>query len=160
AASLKLFAAPRAHATALVALPDVQAAVTLLGRLREASGDAVSSFELMPRIAVDLALRHLEGVSDPLAHSYPWYVLCELSAARAHALEGVLEETLAAALQAGTVLDAALTRSERERAALWYLREHIPEAQRREGVGFKHDISVPVAALPQFVARASAWLEA
>jgi len=160
AASLKLFAAPRAHATALVAIPDVQAAVTLLGQLREVSGDAVTSFELMPRVAIELAVRHLEGVSDPLARPYPWYVLCELSAARAAALGGVLEEALAAALGAGTVLDAALARSERERAALWHLREHIPEAQRREGAGFKHDIAVPVAALPQFVARAGAWLDA
>ena len=137
AASLKLFAAPRAHATALVAIPDVQAAVTLLGQLREVSGDAVSSFELMPRVAIELAVRHLEGVSDPLARPYPWYVLCELSAARAAALGGVLEEALAAALGAGTVLDAALARSERERAALWHLREHIPEAQRREGAGLQ-----------------------
>ena len=160
AASLKLFAAPRAHATALVAIPDVQAAVTLLGALREVSGDAVTSFELMPRVAIELALRHLEGVRDPLARPYPWYVLCELSAPRAAALAGLLEEALAAALGAGTVLDAALARGERERAALWHLREHIPEAQRREGIGFKHDIAVPVAALPQFVARAGAWLDA
>jgi len=161
AASLKLFPLIRAHATALAAVPDVRAAVTLLGELREASGDRVSSFELIPRIAVELTTRHVAGVSDPLGAAQPWYVLCELSSARAaDPLDTVLEETLAAALRVGTVLDAVLARSERERAALWKMRESIPEAQRREGAGLKHDISIPVGALAEFVARASQWLSA
>ena len=71
----------------------------------------------------------------------------------------MLEQALAAALESGLVLDAALAQSERERAALWHLREHIPEAQRRDGASLKHDIAVPVAALAQFVARASAWVQ-
>jgi D-lactate dehydrogenase (cytochrome) len=70
----------------------------------------------------------------------------------------VLEAALGAALGEGAVLDAAVARNERERAALWRVRENIPEAQRREGAGLKHDISVAVAALPDFVARAAQWL--
>jgi len=70
----------------------------------------------------------------------------------------VLEEALGAALANGPVLDAALVRSERERAALWKLRESIPEGQRHEGASLKHDIALPVATLPDFVARAAPWV--
>jgi FAD/FMN-containing dehydrogenase len=161
AASFKLFPQIRTRATALVAIPEVRAAVTLLGELRAASGDRVSSFELIPRVGIELTTRHIPGVSDPLGATYPWYVLCELSSSRAaEPLDAVLEEALGAALASGTVLDAALTRSERERAALWKLRESIPEAQRHEGASLKHDISLPVAALPDFVARAAPWVSA
>jgi FAD/FMN-containing dehydrogenase len=161
AATLKLFPRIRVQATALVAVPGVAAAVALLGVLRAASGDRVSSFELIPRIGIELTTRHIPGVSDPLGGSHDWYALVELSSARAEeALDALLEEALGAALTRGTVLDAVLARSERERAALWKLRESIPEAQRLEGAGLKHDISVPVGALAEFVARASRWLDA
>jgi len=161
AASFKLFPQIRARATALAAVPEVRAAVTLLGELRAASGDRVSSFELIPRVGVELTTRHIPGVSDPLGSPYPWYVLCELSSSRAaEPLDAVLEEALGAALANGTVLDAALVRSERERAALWKLRESIPEAQRHEGASLKHDISLPVARLPDFVAHAARWVSA
>ena len=160
AASLRLFPALRAHATALVAVADVAAAVALLARLREASSERVSSFELIPRVAVELTVRHVPGVRDPLERAYPWYVLCELSSSRAgDPLEALLEESLGEALSENLVLDAALARSERERAALWHLRETIPEAQRREGVGLKHDISLPVGALAEFTGRAAPLIE-
>jgi FAD/FMN-containing dehydrogenase len=161
AATLKLFPKVRAHATALVAVRDVRAAVALLARLREAGSERVTSFEIIPRIAVELSIRHIPGVVDPLGKAYPWYVLCELSAARAsEPLEAILEEALAAALGGGALLDAVIARSERERAALWRMRENIPEAQRREGAGLKHDISVPVSRLADFVERAAAWISA
>ncbi|MBS0365435.1 MAG: FAD-binding oxidoreductase [Proteobacteria bacterium] len=161
AASLKLFPQQQVHATALAAVADVAAAVRLLAQLRESSGDRVSSFELIPRIAVDLAARHIEGVSDPLPGGHEWYVLCELSAARAaEPLDTVLQEALAAAHESGLVRDAVLCHSERERLALWKLRESIPQAQRREGASLRHDISVPVGALPQFMARAVPWVGA
>jgi FAD/FMN-containing dehydrogenase len=161
AASLRLFPKIRVHATALAAVHDVAAAVELLGRLREASSDRVNSFELIPRSALELTLRHISGVRDPLDRPYAWYVLCELGSTRAaDALAALLEEALGAALADGLVLDAALARSERERAELWRVRENIPEAQRLEGAGIKHDISVPVAALAEFVARAAAWVSA
>ena len=159
AASFRLFPQLRVRATALAAVPNVRAAVTLLGELRAASGERVSSFELIPRIGIELTTRHVAGVSDPLTTAYEWYVLCELSSSRAaEPLDAVLEEALAVALTRGTVLDAALVRSERERGALWKLRETIPEAQRHEGASLKHDISLPVAALPEFVARAGSWV--
>ncbi|MFO7276264.1 MAG: FAD-binding oxidoreductase [Pseudomonadota bacterium] len=160
AASLKLFPKIRATATAFVAVADVQSAVDLLSALREASGDRVSSFELVPRIAIELTTRHIPGVTDPLDDPYEWYVLCELSSARAgEPLDALLQETLADALERGIVLDAVIAQSERDRAAFWRLREHIPEAQRIDGASLKHDISVPVASLPKFVARAAEWVK-
>ncbi len=159
AASLKLYPKVRNVATAFVAVPDVQAAVDLLGELREQGADRVSSFELLPRIAVDLAIRHIPGVADPLGGPHPWYVLCELGSSRAEEPLGeVLEAALATALERGQVRDAALAQSEREREALWRLRESVPEAQRRDGASLKHDISVPVASLPQFVREGSEWV--
>jgi D-lactate dehydrogenase (cytochrome) len=161
AATLKLFPRIRSSATAFVAMSDVRSAVDLLSRLREASGDRVSSFELIPRMGVELTTQHIPGVTDPLGKPYTWYVLCELTSARAaDPLEGVMEETLGAALEDGLVLDAALARSERERAALWKLRESIPEAQRIDGASLKHDVSVTITALPEFVEQASAWVTA
>jgi D-lactate dehydrogenase (cytochrome) len=159
AASFKLFPEIRVRATALAAIPEVRAAVTLLGELRAASGDRVSSFELIPRAGIELTSRHIPGVSDPLGAPYPWYVLCELSSSRAaEPLDALLEEALGAALARGIVLDATLVQSERERTALWKLRESIPEAQRHEGASLKHDISLPVVTLPDFVAQAAAWV--
>lgn len=161
AATLKLFPQVRSRATALVAVPDLHAAVALLGRLRSASSDRVTSFEVIPRIAFDLALKHIAGLSDPFAGPYAWYALCELCSSLAgDPLEELLGDALGAAHAEGGILDAVVTRSEREREALWRLRESIPEAQRREGVGLKHDISVPVSRLADFVARAAPWITA
>jgi FAD/FMN-containing dehydrogenase len=161
AASLKLFPAIQSTATALAAVADPGAAVTLLARLRAASGDSVSSFELIPRIGIELTAAHIPGVSDPLTAPHPWYALCELASSRlGEPLDALLTEALGAAYEAGLVRDAVVARSGRERAALWKIRESIPEAQRHEGAGLKHDISVPVSALPQFVERGAAWVAA
>jgi FAD/FMN-containing dehydrogenase len=159
AATLKLFPATRSIATAFVAVADVQAAVELLSRLRYHSGDRVSSFELIPRLAVDLVVQHIRPVVDPLPGQYDWYVLCELTSPRADdSLDAVLEETLAAAHAEGLVQDATIAQSGREADSFWFLRENIPRAQRLDGESLKHDISVPVGALPQFVQRAAEWL--
>ena len=157
AASLRLFPRPRTVETAFLAVPGLAAAVQLLARLREATGDAVTSFEFLPRIAVELAVRHIPGVADPLDGAYHAYVLCEASTARDDpALRGLLEATLEQAMADGLVLDAVLAESLAQRAALWKLRESVPEAQRAEGASIKHDVSVPVAALPRFATEATA----
>jgi FAD/FMN-containing dehydrogenase len=159
AASLKLFPRIRSSATAFAAVPSVRAAVELLAEFREESGDAVSSFELIPRIGVDLTTIHIEGVTDPLNEMYPWYVLCELTSSRfVDTLDAVLEGVLSGAMERRTVLDAVIAQNEREREAFWRLRETIPEAQRLDGASLKHDVSVPIAVLPEFVERASAWV--
>ena len=157
AASLKLFPRPRTVETAFVAVPDIGAAVQLLARTRAATGDAVTSFEFLPRIAIEFTSRHVPGVTDPLDRPYEAYVLCEVSTARDDpALRGLLESTLEQAMGDGLVLDAVLAESLAQRAALWKLRESVPEGQRAEGASIKHDVSVPVAALPRFAAEATA----
>ena len=160
AACLKLWPALRSRATAFAAVRDPDAAVSLLGSLREASGDSVSSFELIPRIGIELTTKHIPGVVDPLSSPAAWYVLCELSSSRADApLEAILEKALAAANEAGQVSDAAIATSDRERDAFWRLRESIPEAQRKDGASLKHDISVPVSQVPRFIEKAGGWVE-
>ncbi len=159
AACLKLYPAPRSHATAFVAVRDPGAAVSLLGALRSASGDNVTSFELIPRVGVDLTVKHIPGVADPLSLPSYWYVLCELASARAgEQLGTILQDALEQAFKDGWVTDAAVAQNERERAAFWRLRESIPEAQRKDGASLKHDISVPVSQVPRFIEVAGAWV--
>ena len=161
AAALRLFPMPRAVATAFVAVPTVAAAVQLLADLRVASGDRVSSFELVPQLAVGLVLQHIPGSRAPLGGGSPWYVLCELTSARAEdPLGGILEAALGAALEAGLATDAVLAQGERERREFWQLRENIPEGQRRDGASLKHDVSLPIDRLAAFTERASAWVAA
>jgi FAD/FMN-containing dehydrogenase len=157
AASLKLFPRPRSVETAFLAVPDLAAAVQLLGRLRAATGEAVTSFEFLPRSAVELAVRHIPGVGDPFDRPHHAYVLCEVATAREDpALRDLLEAELAEAMNAGQVRDAVIASSLAQRAALWKLRESVPEAQRAEGASIKHDVAVPVAALPAFASEATA----
>ncbi len=157
AASLKLFPALRSIETAFIAVAGPAAAVQLLERLRGASGEAVSTFEYLPRIAVELTARHVPGVSDPLGRPYDCYVLCELSSSGDSAgLRPVLEGCLERGMSDGLVLDAAIAESMAQRNAMWKLRESVPEAQRAEGASIKHDVSVPVASLPSFMEEAAA----
>jgi FAD/FMN-containing dehydrogenase len=159
AACIKLFPAIKSRATAFVAIRDPDAAVSLLGALRVDSGDCVTSFELIPRVGVELTARHIPGVVDPLAAPSPWYVLCELSSSRtAEPLDALLQGALEQALHRGWVTDAAVAQSEREREAFWRLRESIPEAQRKDGASLKHDISVPVSQVPRFIEVAGSWV--
>jgi len=159
AASLKLFPAPRSVATAFVAVPTSASAVSLLNELRTHCGDLVSSFELIPDIAIDLVVRHLPGSRVPLDGTSPWYVLCEITSALPNEPLGErLEAALAAALEAGLVTNATLAQSERERQDFWFIREHIPEAQRRDGPSLKHDISLPLDRLAAFIASAGDWI--
>ena len=157
AASLKLFPRARTVETAFVAVRDTAAAVQLLSRLRTVTGDNVTSFELLPRITIDLTTRHIPGVKDPLDRPFEWYVLCEISTAREDpSVRAILEGALEQAMTDGLVQDAVLAESLTQRSALWKLRESVPEAQRTEGASIKHDVSVPVASLPAFVAEATA----
>ncbi len=161
AAVLRLYPRPRANATAFIAVPEVAAAVALLGALRAGAGELVTSFELIPRLGLDFALRHVPGIVDPLAARHDWYVLAELSASTENAKLGeAMEAVLAESLEAGLVADAALATSEAQALAFWRIREGLVEAQKFEGGSIKHDIAVPISAIAEFVARASQAAEA
>ncbi len=152
AASLKLYPRPAATATAMAALESPAAALALLALLRESQGDAVTTFELIPRIAMEFTCRHIEGARDPFERPHGWYALVELSLAASDAdLGRRFEAALADAIARGVVADAVTATSESQREGLWRLRETIPEAQRHEGVSLKHDISVAPASLPHFI---------
>ncbi len=161
AAVLKLFPAIRTRATAWVAVSDPAAAVRLLGRLREACGDRVTAFEIVGGSALELVLAHIPGARAPLAEPAQWSVLIELSdAASAAALDAALEQVLAVAIEDGLIRDAAVAGSLAQAQALWALRENISEAQRIEGISIKHDVSVPVSRIPEFLDRAGRALAA
>ena len=161
AATLKLFARPRAVVTAWLAVASPVAAVELLGRLRAAVGDRVTAFELISRPSLELVFQHIPGTRDPLAQPSPWYVLLELcDTVTGDTLAGLLEAELAATIAEGRVIDGAIATNESQAQALWQLRENISEAQKREGISIKHDISVPVSAIPGFLDAAGAALAA
>jgi FAD/FMN-containing dehydrogenase len=162
AASFRLFAPPRRVVTAWVAVRDPQAAVALLARLTTALGERVTAFEPISREALALVLRHgAPGMRKPLAGEHEWAVLFDVSEASSmFDPTSAVEDALGRALDEGLVLDAALAASQAQAAALWHLREHVPEAQRLEGVSIKHDISVAVSRIPAFITEAGAALQA
>ena len=155
AATLKLFPKPDASVTALAAVPSPAAAVNLQGAMQAQTGGMLSAFELMPRIALELVTKHIDGTRDPLSVPSPWYVLIEATGGRHANLEASFEDGLAAAVSSSLVTDAVVASSAAQAAALWKLRESISEAQKREGASIKHDIAVPVAAIPAFLAKAT-----
>ena len=161
AATLRLVPAIGSRAVAWVGVESPRAALKLLRRIEDRLGDAVESFELVPANALALVLRHIPGTRAPLDTPQPWNVLVE-TVAPAHAPEAreALEAALASALEEGATADAFLAASEAQAEALWKLRDSISEAERGEGPGLKHDISVPVSAMPEFVVEAARAVEA
>jgi FAD/FMN-containing dehydrogenase len=162
AAVLKLFPLPRDRQTALAAVPTPDAAVALLNRLQDATGEAVTGYELIGRLPFEMVLRNIAGTSDPFgARIFPQYVLIELSGQGAEGtLRAPLEETLAQAQADGLVLDAVFAASTAQARAFWKLRDSINEAQKPEGASIKHDVAVPVSRVAEFVARATEAAEA
>ena len=161
AAVLKLFPEPREVRAALAATPDIEAAMALFARAREAAGECLTAVETLPRIAIDFVLRHLPECRDPLAEPHPWYVLIELTAtSRAADLDATLEGLLVAAMEAGEVSDATIAANEQQVRALWRLREGIAEVQKYEGASIKHDVSLPLSRVADFITEASAAVEA
>lgn len=160
-AVLKLFPRPRQVQTCLLALRDIDAAVGMLARLRTATADRVTSGELMSRRALAFACRHVEGCRDPFAAAHAWYLLVECSSSHAgQGLGQAVQAEIAAARAAGLVADASMAADAAEAEALWRIRKSIPRAQGFEGGSIKHDVSVPVSAIPEFVRMASEQVEA
>jgi FAD/FMN-containing dehydrogenase len=159
AAVLKLYPRPRAVETAFVGLASPADALALFGLAGERAGGTVTSFELMSRLSVAFALRHGPGCRDPLGAPHPWYVLVELSS-QGSGLRGSLEDLLAAGAERGHIEDATIAASLDQAKAFWHLRNMLSEVQKHEGGSIKHDISVPIVAVPDFIAQANAAVEA
>ena len=155
AATLKLFPKPQAIETAYVGLKSPAQALKLLEIAQNEAGSSLTSFELLADIAVDFSIRHGINVRDPLATKHPWYVLMELSSPRDDA-RNALESILARGLEDGIVDDAVIASNLSQRQAFWKLRDEMSAAQKPEGGSIKHDISVPVAAVPAFIEQANA----
>ncbi len=160
AAVLKLFPRPRTSVTAWVAVADVVAAVKLLRTMRSALGDRLTGFELISADCVALTRTQFPTLPEPL-RDHPWYVLVQADdVAASSPLRSEVESALADAISDEIARDATIAQSEAQGTALWALREHIPEAQRLEGPNIKHDISVPVSRIPEFLDQARAALDA
>jgi len=155
AATLKLFPKPRAVETAYVGLKSPAAALKLLSISQSEAAGTLTSFELLSDIAVDFSVRHGIDIRDPLASKHPWYVLMELSSPRDDA-RATLEAILAQGMEREIVDDAVIAANLSQRAAFWKLRDEMSAAQKPEGGSIKHDISVPVVAVPDFIEQANA----
>src|ERR1700722_13947116 len=155
AATLKLFPKPRAVETAFIGLKSPAQALQLLSISRNEAAGSLTSFELLADIAVDFSVRHGIDIRDPLESKHPWYVLMELSSPREDA-RATLESILTQGLEDGIVDDAVIAANLSQRSAFWKLRDEMSAAQKPEGGSIKHDISVPVAAVPEFITEANA----
>ncbi|HEY1329074.1 MAG TPA: FAD-binding oxidoreductase [Casimicrobiaceae bacterium] len=151
AAVLKLFAMPHTRVTAFAALDDVAGAIALLRLAKGMLGDRLVGFELVSDAALALSQRHHPGSADPLP-GYRWYALLQADDSAADApLAALMESTLEQAAGQSIVRDATIAQSQDQAARLWALRENVSEAQRREGPNIKHDIALPVSAIPRFL---------
>ena len=156
AAVLKLVPRPRSMETAFAGVTSPQAAVDLLGVAMERSGGDVTSFEMMLRDGVEAVVRLDSASRDPLVKPYPWYALIELSSQQRLGLRETMEEILSVGMERGLVLDATIAESLDQAKSFWRIREMFGEVQRHLGGSIKHDISVPIAAIPAFIEEANA----
>ena len=160
AAALKLFPKPRSRVTAFIGLADPQQALALFRLAREKLGQSVVSFELMKRVALEFVLKHGEGARDPLGEPHAWYVLLEAAAQVEGGLDEAVEAVLAEGLERELIADAAIAATLEQRNDFWRLRELVSETQKFEGGSIKHDVSVPVGVVPEFLERGTAAVEA
>ncbi len=159
AAALRLFPRPRATAAAFVGVRDLGRMLDFFAHTREAAGASLTTFEFMSRRALDFVLEFAPNLRDPLSERHKYYALVELSETAGLEAQPHLERLLGSAVEAGHIEDAALASTVAQGRALWRLREMISEAQKPQGGSIKHDVSVPVARIPEFIARAGDVVE-
>lgn len=150
AATLRLYPDPGETTTALIALQDSSDAVRLLASLRDRIGDRFEAFELVSGPIFDLVERYIAAAELPFDDRYPWYALMEV--ATGNDPDG-LHAALMQALENEHLLDVVIAKNRAESAKLWHMRHSIAEAERQHGPALKHDISVPVSAMPEFLQR-------
>ena len=160
-ATMKMYPLPAAKLTAFAAVPSMDAAVTLLGLAHKYLSAGLTGFEVMGQFALSLVGKHFSQQRVPFLgmSGAPYCVVLENSdhESEAHAREQ-FERLLEAAMEAGCVLDAVVAENMTQAKALWHIRESIPLAQAQEGLNIKHDISIPVSSIPEFVRLTDAKL--
>ncbi|MEM9589960.1 MAG: FAD-binding oxidoreductase [Pseudomonadota bacterium] len=160
AAVLRLFPQPAEKITCLAGLRDLDAATDLFARMHDAAGPMLTAFEILPRIGLEFAIKHGNDLHDPLKSPHAWYVLLEISSPlEGDAVQELMEAKLSEVIDAGLIEDAVLATSERQTQELWQLREVMSEVQKHEGGSIKHDVSVPIARVPEFIDRANDLVE-
>ena len=158
AATLKLFPQPAGHETAFCSVGGPPEALELFYLMRERTGSRLTAFELMPRFGLDLQLKHKMIGRDPAASLSPWYALVEVNRMTG-GVPGVLDSALEEAIGRSIVTDATIAQSEADRTLMWAAREQMSEVQSKEGASIKHDVSVPIGAVPQLIAEGVAAVE-
>jgi FAD/FMN-containing dehydrogenase len=160
AATLKLFPRPAVKETAWAVVESPAHAVDLLARAKAASGGAVTGFEIVSDVCLKLVLKHIPDTRDPLPTEARWRVLMELSLPRAEGARDMMEGLLADAAEAGVIADAVMADSQAQSQMMWKIRENISVAERAHGKALKHDVSVPVSRIAEFMARAEPMAQA
>lgn len=156
AATLKLFPKPAVKETAWATVASPQKAVELLQLAKKASGGAVTSFEIVPKLGLELVLKHIPDTRDPLPTALPWRVLIELSLPRVDGAREIMEGMLGEALESEIIADVVICESEAQKAMCWKIRENIAVAEKAHGKALKHDVSVPVSRVAEFIERGTA----
>lgn len=156
AATLKLFPKPAVKETAWVVVDSPANAVELLQLAKAASGGAVTGFEIVPRFGLELVLKHVPDIRDPLPSTADWRVLMELSLPRVEGARDMIEALLGDAIEQGVAADAAICETEAQKAMVWKIRESVPIAERAHGKALKHDVSVPVSRVAEFMEQGAA----
>lgn len=151
-AVLKLFPKPRDVQTAFIGVQSPAKAIELLHLAQGLSGDLITSFELMPRFGLEQVFKHIPNTRDPLGEIHPWYVLMVCSGGtEMGALAPVFETILTQGIENGLIDNAAIAQNQAQAKDFWRIREEMPEAQKHEGGSIKQDISIPIAAIPDFI---------
>ena len=161
AAVMKLFPKPQGKAVAYAGMKSPEKALELLLLAQKKAGSMLTGFELMAKVGMEMSLRYVKGARAPLEHESEWYVLLDLSSSHSDGEAGnKMEDILADALQQGIIEDASIAQSVSQQKEFWRLREDMSPAQKLEGGSIKHDISVPIASIPDFISEAAKIIEA
>ena len=160
AAVMKLFPKPQGKAVAYAGMKSPEKALELLLLAQKKAGSMLTGFELMAKVGMEMSLRYVKGAHAPLEHESEWYVLLDLSSSHSDGeASNTIEDILADALQQGIIEDASIARSVSQQKEFWRLREDMSPAQKLEGGSIKHDISVPIASIPDFISEAAKIIE-
>jgi FAD/FMN-containing dehydrogenase len=160
AASLKLFPIMNSRATAIVAFETAQKAIDLLVRAKQETGGQVEAFELMGRYGLSLVLKHIPDTREPLEGEYPWYALIEVASGDPDGAQAAMERVLGAAFEEELIVDGVIAQNETQAAEFWRLREDHSAAEKAEGAAWKHDISVPLSRMADYIQEGDAAIQA